>query len=261
MLPPVGRRLLLLAALLALGGCEDAPTAPGMLGQAAGGREWVAVSAPAELPTAATWLPFLETGDEQGRRLLARVRAGEREADRAWAAGEFARASQLRRNAGRLAASGVSTAPAEVVEASRRVVEGWLLQVEPLSVTQSPPLAAAIASIRASQSVADTALALGDTAAAVRELMAAAEGIRQWSPREIAWRALMGAEQGLNAAHLTEHDQARVRHLVRGARRELISGDPLRALRRALYALQLEQGNGLGEVLAAPTRDCARESC
>ncbi len=59
-----------LAAALSVAACGDAPTLPTSFAQEAGGRTWVAVTEPAGMPDARTWLPYLAPGDAQRIRAM-----------------------------------------------------------------------------------------------------------------------------------------------------------------------------------------------
>jgi hypothetical protein len=56
-----------------------------------------------------------------------------------------------------------------------------------------------------------------------------------------------------------DHDRAR--RLVQGSRLELRTGDPLRALERALYALQLADGAQVTGRSADVPGECGEEGC
>ena len=59
-----------LFATLSVAACGDAPTLPTSFAQEAGGRTWVAVTEPAGMPDARTWLPYLAAGDAHRIRAL-----------------------------------------------------------------------------------------------------------------------------------------------------------------------------------------------
>jgi hypothetical protein len=250
------------AALLALvAGCTDAPTSPQAFQLLAGGKDWIAIAAPTDLPTAATWAPFLLQQGDSGHALVERVRALEHQADRARLDGEFARAGDLRREASSLAVNSLTAVPpASVVLESAWALDRWLRRVDAVGVSE-PHVVAAIDSVRAGRDAADGSLESGDTIAAVKQLMAASEQIRRWSPAEIAWRALQRAEVGVAAMPESGTAYNRARHLAQSAREELRSGDPLRALERALYAIQLAGGAQLSSAPADEPGDCGERGC
>jgi hypothetical protein len=190
------------------------------------------------------------------------VKELERQADRSRKDGEFGRASALRREASELAVSSLETAPsADIVLESAGGVDRWLQSVDAVGLGESRLVAATVDSVRAGRAAAREALAAGDTVTAVRYIMAASEQIRLWSPPEIAWRALQRAEVAVAAMPDggTNHDRAR--RLVQGSRLELRTGDPLRALERALYALQLADGAQVTGRSADIPGECGEEGC
>jgi hypothetical protein len=256
-------RLLASAALLALlAACKDAPTAPQALQVMAAGRDWVAIATPTDLPTAATWAPFLMRQGEEGRAVVGRVKELERQSDRSRKDGAFARASALRREAAELAVSSLDSAPsADIVLESAGGVDRWLRSVDAVGLGTSRLLVATVDSVRAGRAAAKEALAAGDTVAAVRAIMAASEQIRLWSPPEIAWRALQRAEAAVAAMPDGGADHDRARRLVQGSRLELRTGDPLRALERALYALQLADGAQVTGRSADIPGECGEQGC
>lgn len=234
--------LLCASALALLAGCKDAPTGPEALRLAAGGREWLAISAPADLPTSATWMPYLMKQGAAGRELGGMVRGMEKEAEREQLEGHFARATSIRREAESLAVSALRTPPSpDVLLESAGAVDRWLQRVEAVGL-EVALVSATVDSVRARRAAATQALEAGDSLGAVRELMAASSQIRRWSPFEIAARALDRAEVGVEAMKEKSPARARARHLAMSSRQELRRGDPLRALERALYAIQISGG-------------------
>jgi hypothetical protein len=253
-----GRRLRLLsaAALALLAGCTDLPSEPRALELLAGGRTWVAITPPAELPTAATWVPFLAHASPAARTAAARVRELEREADRARAADQFERARALQQEASRLAAASLETSPGpQAVHAALWALDHWLDNLHDGGLDGMPILAPTVDSVRTARATALASLEAGDTLAGVRALVEGAERIRDASPEEIARRALRRAERGL----VRGDSAGRSQHLVRGARQALRSGDALLAFQRAVYAIQLEEG--AGTTPAAPAVECYAEGC
>jgi hypothetical protein len=257
-----GRLLASVALLALLAACKDAPTAPEALQVVAAGRDWIAIAAPTDLPTTATWTPFLLKQGDGGRAIVGQVKALERQAERSRKEGEFARAGTLRREASELAVKSLDAAPsADIVLESAGGVDRWLRSVEAVGLERSLLVAATVDSVRAGRAAAREELAAGDTLAAVRHIMAASEQIRRWSPPEIAWRALQRAEAAVAAMPDGGADHVRARRLVQGSRQELRFGDPLRALERALYALQLADGAQANGLAADIPGACGEEGC
>jgi len=256
-------RLLASAALVALlAACKDAPTAPQALQVIAAGRDWIAIAAPTDLPTTSTWVPFLLKRGDAGRAVVGQVKALERQAERSRKEGEFALAGALRREASELAVSSLDAAPsADVVLESAGGLDRWLQSVDAVGLGRSQLVAATVDSVRAGRAAAREALAAGDTLAAVRHIVAASEQIRLWSPPEIAWRALQRAEAAVAAMPDGGADRVRARRLVQGSRLELRTGDPLRALERALYALQLAGGAQMNGLAADVPGACGERGC
>jgi hypothetical protein len=256
-------RLLATAALLALlAACRDSPTAPEALRVVAAGRDWIAIAAPSYLPTTATWAPFLLKQGDGGRAIVSRVKALERQAERSRKEGEFARASDLRREASDLAVRSLVAVPsADIVLESAGGVDRWLRSVEAVGLEHSPLVAETVDSVRAGRAAARGDLAAGDTLGAVRHIMAATEQIRRWSPPEIAWRALRRAEAAVAAMPDGGADRVRARRLVQGSRLELRTGDPFRALERALYALQLADGAQVNGLASDIPGACGEKGC
>jgi hypothetical protein len=240
------RRLLLLLALPVVAACDDGPTAPGIYTHPADGRLWVAVRVPQGTPSARTWLPYVhpdraETGTVDRLRWL----IGEAEQQRR--RGDLAGAAHLEPEASLLAARSITVAPPpRVLSASLQALQSWGDRAaEALALDRPTAAGDAVPLVRAHRAAAHAALQRGDTLAAVTEVAAAANLIHALSPESVAWQALVDAEQRLaahpgNAAD-AEH-AVRAARLLRHAREALTEGDQVRALRRALYALQLLDG-------------------
>lgn len=247
--------------LALLAACVDAPTAPQALQLAAGGREWLAIAAPKDLPTADTWIPFLMRQDAAGREAADRVRRMEEQAEQSQLEGEFAQASSLRRAAADLAVSSLSAAPsADVVLEATGSVDRWLERVDTAGLARVI-VAATVQSVRAGRVAAAASLQAGDTIQAIRQIAGVSEEIRRWSPSEIAWRALQRAELGVLAMRENGTAKSRANHLARSAREELRTGDPLRALERSLYAIQVAYGAQLAGTLADRPQQCDGAGC
>lgn len=226
----------LFAALLpALAACDDAPTAPTSYVQVAGGRAWVAVAEPRGLPRAESWLPYLPAPARAGVDGL-RARAS-----RARSAGRVEEALQLESQALRMAAAAMTRAPAPArLMGGLAALEGWTDRARArLDLGDHPELAAAAAAVALHAQDARAALAAGDTPAAVRHLSEGTIAAREHAPMAVGLRLLASAEARLDAGAIPEPTARRARSLVLGAREGLASGDSIRALRRAVYALQL----------------------
>jgi hypothetical protein len=252
------RRLRLVTALglVGLAACTDLPSEPRALELLAGGRTWVAIQAPPELPTASTWVPFLAHGGPQARAVAVQVKQLEREAARAREADQFERAGVLRQEASRLAAASLEASPGpQAVNTALWALDHWLGNLHDAGLDELPVLAPAVDSVRTSRATAVAALQAGDTLRGVRALVEGAESIRSAGPEELARRALRRAESGLPRGDALP----RARRLVRGARQALRTRDALLAFQRAIYALQLEAG--AGTPTAEPPGDCAGEGC
>ena len=226
------------AALLAVSACDDGPTGPTSYVQVAGGQAWVAVAEPRGLPRAETWLPYLSPEHRAGVDAL-RARA-----HRARAAGRPEEALRLEAQALREAAAGVAHAPdAGRVLGALAALEAWTDRARArLELGAHPELAAAAASVAARAQAARAALDAGDTAAAVRHLSEGTLAAREQSPIAVGLRLLAIAEARLQAGAASSATERNVRALLLGARAGLASGDSIRALRRAVYALQLLEG-------------------
>lgn len=213
----------------------------------ADGRQWVAVAPPEQLPDLATWLPYV-SGETASGSVLAEVRELQRRAEQARASGELQRAAELRRLAVETAVHSLARLPEpRVFEAGLVAVDQWVVRARTTVVADASALAAAVIEVEQERTRTAEALAAGDSAAAVVHLAAASERIRDWSPAEVALRVLERAEAAMVSSARGAASRERVRHLAQSARRELVEGDPVRALRRALYALQLAAGSGLPE--------------
>lgn len=230
------RLLLALAPLLALAACQDGPTGPGSYVQSAGGTEWVAVAEPVGMARAATWLRYAAPGSPAREG----VRGLHAAAGRARAAGRMEEALAMEDQALLLAAASVSRAPDP-----RRVLEplaaldAWTDRArERMEHGRYPALDSAAASVAARADSARAALSARDTAAAVRLIARGTVAARGQGPMAVGLRLLASAEARLAAGGAGQNG-ARARRLLAGAREGLAGGDSIRALRRAVYALQL----------------------
>ncbi len=233
---------------------------PASLQQLAGGEEWVAMPAPADLPSVETWLPYVERSTPEGREASAHIRALSGQAVAARRAGRLEEATLLDREAQRVAVLALSRFPEPaVLQRAIFAVDFWADRVQAeVALERSPGMAQALGEVRSSQASAVTLLASGDTTSAVLHLANASERIRAYTPTAVALRVLARVEEQLRAHPDRGSGMDRALHLLASARQELLSGDPRRALRRALYALQLAYGN---EVPAAAEELCLGPGC
>jgi len=242
------RCLLGLAAVLLAAGtsaCEDSPTEPGVFTHAAEGQLWAAFMVPAGTPTVRTWLPYL--GPESDT-VLPRVRALHGESERLRRAGDIDGAAARETEAAMLAVRALSDAPPpHVVSAVQRALGAWVERARQVAESGTYPEATgALESVQERRDLAATLLARGDTAAALIELTEAAGTVRSLAPDAVASRVAALAEARLALSPDGDVDAARALRLLRNAREALAAGDELRAFRRAMYALQLAEGNGDG---------------
>lgn len=249
---------LLLCLLLV--GCKDAPTVPASLQQLAGGQEWVAMPAPRDLPGLSTWLPHLERGSQQGAAVVARIEELTQRADGARREGRLAQAAELEQEAERIAVLSLARFP-EAGDLLRAMyaVDFWAARVQAeVALERAPELAAALEEVKRSRVLAAAQLSSGDTTSAVLHLAAASQKIRSFTPTAVALRVLSRAEEQLRARPARGPAVERALHLLNSSRQELLTGDPRRALRRALYALQLAHGD---QVPTAPAAECVGPAC
>jgi hypothetical protein len=252
-----------LLGLALLSGCHDSPTLPDAIQRLAGGEEWVAVSAPQELPRLETWLPYLSRESEGGRAAYRRVRELDRLSQAAQREGRLTVAGELRREAQRVAVVALERQPdARVVQRALHSIEFWCDRVAAqVELRAGSELGEAHAQVMAARTLATEQLLRGDTASAVLLIAAAAERIREHTPEAVALRVLQRAQERLDPTALEADAADRAGHLLGNARQELISGDPRRALQRALYALQILEGNELRTVTTGPDSLCVGPGC
>lgn len=261
---PLRRRLAPAALLLAgLAACSDAPTMPPALQQLAGGEEWVAMRAPADLPRVETWMPYLDRSTAPGQQAAARVRELTRLADAARRQGQVERTGELVREAERVAVLALSRAPDErVLRRALGALDAWGQRVrDQVDTERAPQLARAADEVARARVAASAALTRGDTTGAVLHISAAAEQIRAYTPAEVALRVLARAEERLRTGAVQGPRVERALHLLDSARQELIGGDPGRALQRALYALQLAEGAEMHDAPREPDPACPDWQC
>lgn len=231
-------------ALLALA-CKDAPTAPEVIRQAAGGSLWAAIAVPAGVPQAETWLPYVQPKDSGGRQSLDEIQQIGRAARAARRTGDVGLALRLEADASRRAAEAVNVAPPPgVLLDALSGLQLWAdhAEWEFGDGAEVPWVNSASTVVRRHGGDARAALLRGDTAAAVLLLDAGAETVRAHSPEAVAVRVLDDADHLLAAVTLSPPMQRRAERLLRTARAGLAAGDGGRALHRALYALQLAGG-------------------
>lgn len=254
------RALLCASVLGLLAGCRDAPTVPLALQQLAGGEEWVAMPAPAELPSLQTWLPYVERGTPEGRAADGRIRGLAAQAELARREGRLDDAALLDRESQRMAVLALARYPEpRVLQQALFAVDFWADRVQAeVALDRAPEMAQALREVRSAHGHAASLLAGGDTTSAVLHLSEASERIRAFTPTAVALRVLARVEEQLRARPEQDSAVRRALHLLASARQELLTGDPRRALRRALYALQLAHGN---EVPSAPEETCLGPGC
>ena len=229
-------QLVTAGALCALAAaCADLPTEPRSYVQEADGALWVAVMEPAGMPDARTWLPYLSP-ESAGE-----VRALHAGAARARRAGEAEMGMALEADAGRLAASRIAAAPPpQLLLGAMAALEIWTERaLERTQTGRFPELDSAAARVRAHREGARVLLARGDTGAAVAELERGAREARHFSPTAVGLRLVSRIEARIDADPAPSTNLKRARRLLGTAREALATGDGARALKRALYALQL----------------------
>jgi hypothetical protein len=232
-----------LAGLL-LSACADAPTLPRAFVHPADGELWVAITAPPGLPDLDTWMPYVRpVGSEAETGAVRHVSELRREAEQARQAGRLGVARKLNEQAARVAVISLRRMPEPaVVNSAMEAIDLWLRGVgTEVDLGRFAALQAAVEDVSTARTRAAHSLAVGDTAAAVLQISNAAETIRDQSPSAVALRALVRAEERLRQDPEPTREIDRALHLVRTSREALLSGDSNRALRRALYALQLAE--------------------
>lgn len=231
----------LVACLGLLAACDEGPTGPGAQAQPAGGRMWVAVALPRDLPDARTWLPFLSAGKGTSSAGLRQVQALRESGKRLRKQGNLEGALRAEEEASRVAASSLKKAPDHAtVSGAMEALDAWIGRAE--EAYQHHPLQEigdGLTAVRMERETAARALARGDTLAAVVHLAGAAAEAREQSPAAVALRVFARAEEVVKAGKLPREDAGRADRLLRYAREAVLTGDPDRAFRRAVYALQL----------------------
>lgn len=245
-------RMLALAAVLALAACGDAGTAPTSYVQVVSGGAWVAVAEPQGMARADTWLPWLAADGPAA----AQVRHLREAAGRARGAGRIEESLALENDALRLAAGSLARAPDPVrILVPLAALDAWTDRArERLATGRYPELDAAATAVAAEAAAARGALAAGDTSGAVLHLAQGTRLAREQSALGVGVRLLASIESRLGRPAAAENANVkRARRLLAGAREGLATGDHVRALRRAVYAVQLLEQEGI--TLPAPGND------
>lgn len=238
-------RLLALAAVLSTAACDDAGTAPTSYVQAVAGGAWVAVAEPQGMARSDTWLPWLAADGPAA----AQVRQLRDAAGRARGAGRVEESMSLEDDALRLAAGSLARSPDPVrgVLVPLAALDAWNDRARArLETGRYPQLATASAAVAAEAASARRALAAGDTLEAVVHLANGTLAARHQSTLGVGLRLLAAVEARLGPPkNMDSTNLKRARHLLAGAREALATGDSMRAMRRAVYALQLLDQEGI----------------
>ncbi|MBW3573155.1 MAG: hypothetical protein KY467_18825 [Gemmatimonadetes bacterium] len=226
-----------LAALLLLAACDDGPTGPTSYVQHAAGGAWVAVVEPAGMPRVESWLPYVDARTEAGGTL----RQMRERAARLRLAGQVEEALRREDVAMRLAAGSLTRAPEPArLLAGAAALDEWADRARARLQTGSyPALAAAALAVAGEAEAARASLAVGDTGRAVLHLTRGAIAAREHAPLSVGLRLMAAVETRLASGVGESAGVRRARHLLADARDGLATGDSVRALRRAVYALQL----------------------
>ncbi|HEU4884594.1 MAG TPA: hypothetical protein VFT45_20225 [Longimicrobium sp.] len=230
-----------LATLLLLAACEDAPTAPTSYVQQAAGGVWVAVTEPVSLPRTDTWLPYVGAQD------AAALRAMREQAARLRVSGRVEDALQMEDEMMRTAARSLARTPEPArLLASAAALDEWVDRARArLQTGTYPELSAAVLAVTAEAEAARAQMAAGDTNRAVMHLTRGAIAAREQAPLAVGLRLMGAVEARLAQEKGQSAGVRRARHLLADAREGLATGDSLRALRRAIYALQLLDAEGI----------------
>lgn len=240
-----------LASLLLLAACEDAPTAPTSYVQHAAGGVWVAVTEPLAMPRVDTWLPYVGgEGASAGALREMRERAA-----RFRTAGQVEDALRLEDEMMRFAARSLTRAPEPTrLLSAAAALDEWADRARLRLQTGSyPELAAAVLVVASEAESARARMAAGDTGRAVLHLTRGAIAAREHAPVAVGLRLMGAVESRLGPAPRPGESAGvrRARHLLADAREGLATGDSVRALRRAVYALQLLDAEGITVAPAA----------
>ena len=256
------RAAALAGALLCFGACTDLPTGTDSFQLEADGQLWVAIVPQGDLPDAATWLAYGPVGAE-GDRLRVVVQGRWEEARRARGAGDEARAQRLLEEALQEAAGAMTVAPgASYFLAREAALLAWESRARAaVALERAPALATTLESVERHREAMAQAVTEGDYRTAAIRLTEASELARSWSPDGVALQVLDRVETHLAAAARSPEERERTAQLVASARQELVGGSPLRAMQRALYALQLAGGSELREIPAETRPSCGEYAC
>lgn len=228
---------------LALAACQDDLTGPSAQAHPAGGRMWVAVSPPRGLPDERTWLPFLSARKGERAPAVLRVQALREEGKRLRRAGDLDAALRVEERAAETAAGALAAAPDRAtMAAALGATDAWVRQAEAvLDGGEVPELAAGLATVRAARDGAAASLERGDTLEAVGHLARASAAAREQAPAAVALRIFARTEAVVRERQreMPKAQAERAERLLRWAREAVLTGDPERAFRRAVYALQL----------------------
>jgi hypothetical protein len=225
--------------------CDEGPTSPKVYTHPADGQLWAAIIVPEGTPDTRTWLPYIAQGrTEEGQSVVRSARQLQGDAERLRRRGEAETAQRLEEEAAVLvAASLIQAPPPRVLLTGIAALDEWADRARTAALMgEFPELAERLTNVIALRDQAREALQLGDTLAAVRDLTTAGGLIREHSPALVAHRVLTRAEQRISGLADRDPDAARALRLLRHSREALAQGDAVRALRRALYALQLAEG-------------------
>jgi hypothetical protein len=241
--PSARRGAVAALALLLLAACDDGPTAPTSYVQQTSGGAWVAVMEPVGLPRVETWMPYIEGGGAAA----ATLRDMRDRAARFRTAARVEEALQLEDEMMGFAARSLTRAPEPArMLAAIAALEQWTDRARARLETGSyPELEAAAATVSAHAEAARAALAAGDTNRAVLSVTRGAIAAREHAPLAVGLRLMSAVEARLAAGVVNDADARRARHLLADAREGLATGDSVRALRRAVYALQLLEAQGV----------------
>lgn len=249
-------------AAILLAACQDAPTVPLALERMAGGREWVAVEAPRDLPSSGTWSAYLDRSTRAGAIAAEEVETLRAEARAAMIGGDAARAEAIEGEAVRVALQSLRRTPdASAVRAAVVSLERWMDRARDTDAARRTEIGAAIAVVRSAHGAADRLLTAGDTLGALLRVADAAAEIRGHAPDAVALRVLARAESELETIAVDSLTHRRAVHLLRAAREAIVDGDPMRSLQRALYALQLAHGRGLAVDTIRLPKSCPPAAC
>jgi hypothetical protein len=215
--------------------CGDSATLPTSFARAAGGVTWVAVREPAGLPDVRSWLPYLAPED------AAYVHQVQDQADAARGAGRLDAALAMDAEARVTAAARLAAdpPPARIRTALGALTEWEARADERLRAGSYPALRTVASVVAARRADAEAALARDEPRIAVVRLAEGAEAARNASPLAVALKLVEQAELRIDADPSPSVDLRRARLLLRLSREAMATGDQTRAMKRALYALQL----------------------